>query len=445
MTENDIDIDRLNSFTPEEGYLDINEKNNLKFDGIDCVDLARKFDTPLYVISEKRLRHNLKKISRTFKNYYENTKIAYAYKANPTMGVCKILKDEGAMAEVISLGELILADLTGFEGSDIIFNGVNKDIRGIRLAIKMGSLINVDSLNELDIIEREAKNLGVDAKIGIRINPVVKTGTLAEWETALESSKFGINIDNGLKAYKKAKELDHIDIRGIHAHIGSQIEDVTPYKTAAERVMNFLNELKRELGVDIEVLDLGGGFPLPHRYKDIPPLKEYAETITKVIIEKVNEFDLHTPTLVLEPGGSIVGNTSVLLLEVGIVKNRENTVDWAYVDGGANIILRATQGWYVYQIVCCNKMDEPQEETYNIGGPLCYSGDVLGYERDLPELEQGDVLGVLDCGAYTMSIFNRYNSHPLPAVILIDKNGEVKVLRQRENFSKLIEGERILL
>lgn len=445
MADDRVDMDRLNTFTPEKGYLEINRKNDLEFDGFDCVDLAKEFDTPLYVISEKRLRQNFNKISSTFKKAYEDTKIAYAYKANPTMGVTKILKDEGALAEVISLGELILADIAGFEGQDIIFNGVNKDIRGIRLAIKMGSLINVDSLAELDIIEREAKKLGIDAKIGIRINPVVKTGTLAEWETALESSKFGINIDNGLEAYKKAKQLDHIDIRGIHAHIGSQIEEVKPYKTAAERVMNFLNELKAELGIDIDVLDLGGGFPLPHRYKDIPPIKEYAEKITKVIKEKVNEFDLHNPTLVLEPGGSIVGDTSVLLLKVGIVKNRENTVDWAYVDGGANIILRATQGWYVYQIVCCNKMDEPKEETYNIGGPLCYSGDVLGYDRELPRLEEGDILGLLDCGAYTMSILNRYNSHPFPAIVLLDKKGEVKVLRQRETFAKLIDGERIVL
>ena len=442
--ETEVDETRLNEFVPEKEFLETNSKGHIEFDGFDCVELAEEFKTPLYVISEKRVRENYRKISKTFRSLYKNIEIAYAYKANPTLAVCAILKEEGAMAEIISTGELFLAYLVGVDGSKIVFNGCNKDREGIRLAIKIGALINVDSFQDLKTVGEEATKLNMRARIGIRINPIVRTGTLSVWETALDNSKFGITMEKGLEAYRKAKKMKNIDVLGIHTHIGSQIENEKSYITATERIMDFLYDLKKKLGIDIEFIDIGGGIPVPFRYKELPPVEKYAHAIIDTFNEKRERYNLGDPKLVLEPGGSIIGSATILLLKVGIVKREESTKKWVCVDGGANINLRATQGWYVYQIVCCNKMNETKKEKINIAGPLCYAGDVLGYNRELPYLEEGDILAMLDCGAYTMAIQNRYNSYPFPAVLLLKKNKAVLV-RRRENFTDLVADEEIFL
>lgn len=436
--EEDIDTIRLNQFVPEEGYLDTTDSGHLAFDGHDCVELAHRFGTPLYVMSGRKIRENYRALSTTFTALYKNVKVAYAYKANPVLAALKILHEEGALAEVISTGELFLADVIGVKGSNIIFNGCNKDRKGIRQAINMGALINVDSFQELKMVEEEAAKKNTKARIGIRINPVVKTGTLNVWETALEESKFGIALSRGLEAYKKAQKMDHVEIVGIHTHIGSQVGNGKPYTTATERIMDFLGELKK-CGIDIQVVDMGGGIAVPFRYKDTPPLDVFARAILEPFNQKREEYDLGEPTLVIEPGGRIIGTTTILLLTVGTVKREESTKKWAMVDGGANINLRATQGWYVYQCFCCNKMTE-KRETINVAGPLCYAGDVLAHNRQLPHLEEGDVLALLDCGAYTMAVFNRYNSYPFPAVVLL--NDKAIVVRKRETFTDLLRGER---
>ncbi len=442
MSDKEINKTNLNEFQSEENFLEANEEGNLEFDGSDTVDLAEKYGTPLYVVSENRIRENYRKIYDSFNDQYTNTEISYACKANPNINVLRTLKSEGCMAEVISTGELFLVRTAGFEGKKIVFNGCNKNKKGIRLAIKMGVLINVDSFHELKVVHEEAEKLDQEARIGFRVNPTVQAGTLDVWETAMEESKFGISMDNALEAYRKAKSMDHIDICGIHTHIGSHVEDEEPYASATERVMDFVHKLKKE-DIELEVVDMGGGFPIPFHHEETTPIEKYARAIGETFKTKIEEHDLNTPRLLLEPGGSIVGDAALLLLEVGTVKRRESSKKWACVDGGANINLRATQGWYTYQTVCCNKMDEPKEEIFDIGGPLCYSGDVLGKDRKMPRLEEGDIIGMLDCGGYTMAIRNRYNSHPYPAVILLTDKGS-KVIRRRENYTDLLEDEKLL-
>jgi diaminopimelate decarboxylase len=439
-----VDEPRLSQFVPEKGYLEINSAGNLEFDGVDCVELAEKFGTPLYVMSERKIRENYRRIVKAFTGLYPNSKVAYAYKANPILAALKILTEEGALAEVISTGELFLANCVGVEGSNIVFNGCNKDRRGIRLAIKCGALINVDSFQEMYIIEEEAKRLGKKARIGIRINPVVRTGTLSVWETALDNSKFGITLEKGLEAYKTARSLQNFEIVGIHTHIGSQVENHRPYAVAMTRIMDFLHTLQCELDIGIKIVDIGGGVPVPFRYRDSPPAEMYAKSICDIFNAKREEYNLGEPTLMLEPGGSIIGTSTILLLKVGMVKREESVRKWALVDGGANINLRATQGWYTYQCFCCNRMTEKEKEKINIAGPLCYAGDVLAYNRKLPLLEEGDVLALLDCGAYTMAVMNRYNSYPLPAVVLLQEKGAT-VIRRRENSTDLLVGEELPL
>ncbi|MGD2247410.1 MAG: diaminopimelate decarboxylase [Candidatus Methanofastidiosia archaeon] len=438
----DSDNPRLNHFVPEKTYLEINDNGYLEFDKVDCVELAKEFGTPLYVMSEKKIRENYQTIYSQFNHEYNMSQIAYAYKANPTMAALRILQEEGALAEVISTGELFLAFSLGYKGQDIIFNGCNKDEKGIKLAIDLGALINVDSFKELEIIEKIAGKMNKKARIGIRINPVVKTGTLNVWETALENSKFGITLEKGINAYKKAQKMNNVKIVGIHTHIGSQVENVKSYKTATARIMDFIHDLK-ELGIEISVVDLGGGIAVPFRYKDVPPVDEFANAIGNTLKAKIDEHGLENPTLVMEPGGGIIGTTTILLLTVGMIKREESTKKWAMVDGGANINLRATQQWYTYQCFCCNKMKKKEKERINIAGPLCYAGDVLAHKRELPILEKGDIIAFLDCGAYTMAILNRYNSYPLPAAVMLTEK-RARVIKRREVFTDLLSGENFL-
>ncbi|MBU7022538.1 MAG: diaminopimelate decarboxylase [Theionarchaea archaeon] len=438
-----IDEARLNTFVPEPGYIEVNQKGHLQFDGVDCVDLRDQYGSPLYVMSERRIRENYRSLVKAFTALYKRAKIAYAYKANPVLAALRILNEEGATAEVISTGELFLARVVGVKGDNIVLNGCYKDRRGIRLAIKMGAIINVDSFHELDMVDEEASRVGIPARIGIRINPIVRTGTLSVWETALDESKFGIRLEKGMEAYKKAKTLKNVEIVGIHTHIGSQIENTDPYRVASTRIMDFVGDLKEKLGIDLEMIDLGGGIAVPFKYIDRAPLEEYAHAILDPFIQKKEEYGLRECDVVIEPGGSIIGTSTILLVTVGIVKREESGKKWALVDGGANINLRATQGWYVYQSVCCNKMKDAEKEVVNVAGPLCYAGDVLGYNRELPYLGEGDVLAFLDCGAYTMAILNRYNSYPFPAAVLI-KDGVPRVIKRREALTDLFMGEELI-
>lgn len=438
--EVEVDPVRLSTFVPEKDYLEINTLGHLEFDGVDTVDLAKQFGTPLYVMSERKILENYHALTKTFSVIYPRAEVAYAYKANPTLAALKLLKEEGAIAEVISTGELFLADLVGTPGSRIVFNGCNKDRKGIRLAIQLEALINVDSFQELNAVEEEAARIGKKARIGIRINPVVKTGTLSVWETAIEESKFGITLSRGLDAYKKAQKLPHLEIVGIQTHIGSQIEDFEPYRVATTRIVDFLGELKKSLGITLQVVDMGGGIAVPFKYVDVPPLEKFAHAILDPFKKALEMHDLGEPTLIIEPGGSIIGTTTILLVTVGMVKREESSKKWAMVDGGANINLRATQGWYVFQCFCCNKMNEKKKEIINIAGPLCYAGDVLAYDRDLPLLEEGDTLALVDCGAYTAAIINRYNSYPAPGIVLL-QDGKARMIKQRETLTDLVTGE----
>lgn len=428
--------DSINRFSEEKGFLEINADGHLEFDGIDCVELAQRFGTPLHVISKKKILENYSYILNGFKSIYTDTDVAYAVKANPLLSVCKIMYDAGSMLEVISFGELLLANLVGVSPSKLIYNGNYKSRESINQAVRMGVLINIDSFKEIEVVSEQAKKLGIHAKVGLRINPVVKTGTGDMWETALEESKFGISIQEGFEAYKKAKEMQNLDVIAVHAHIGSQIEDSRPYKIACERVVEFTEELNRKLGLRIYIVDMGGGFPVPFRYKKTAPIENYAEAIAGTLREAIDKTNLLRPKLIIEPGGSLVGDSSILLLRVGVVKNRESTRRWAIVDGGANVNMRATQGWYKYQFVCCNKMKGPNLKKYNIGGPLCFAGDVLAFDRMLPELEEEDILACLDSGAYTLSTENRYNSHPLPTVVMIEETG-IRIVRRREGLFDL--------
>jgi len=441
----------MKPFSPIEGFLTVNEEGHLAIDGLDSVELARKYGTPLYVVSEKRIRENYRRCLRAFKSRYPNTEIFYALKANPLLAVCRILQQEGAGFEVGGPGELYIAGLLGVAPNKVSLNGNNKSREELRSALNMGAIINIDSTHELDVLHEEASKLGKRAKIAFRVTPDVPPGRRIvhpELWTGLRESKFGIDIQSGLayRAYEKAIEMNGLDVVGIHTHIGSPVEETEAYEIATERIMEFVGTLKKRLDIDLEFINMGGGFAIPFKYKEgLPTLEDYAESIIYVLKEKADELDLGEPKLLIEPGGSIVGDTTVLLLRVGMIKGVPGLARWVAVDGGANVILRASQGWYVYQFVAANKMLEKSVETVNVAGPLCYSGDVLAVGRDMPHLDEGDILAALDAGAYTFTYeFHGAGSHPLPAIVLVS-DGRDELIRRPETLTDIVSKDIIPL
>jgi len=440
-----MSADNMKPFRPIERFLAVNDKGHLTIEGLDTVVLAERHGTPLYVISEDRIRENCRKWVKAFTSRYPRTEIFYALKANPLLAVCRIVQQEGFGFEVGGPGELYIAQLLGVPPDRIILNGNNKSRQELAKAIEIGATINVDSIDELRTIEEEAKGLGAMARIAFRVTPDVRPDDKRvhpELWTGLRESKFGIDVKSGqaYEAYEMAMKMRNVNVVGIHTHIGSPVEDRQPYRTAAERVMEFAGRLKKELGISLGSINLGGGFAIPFKHKEgLPSVEEYAETITSVVGKKSRELDLREPRLVLETGGAIIGDTAILLLKVGMAKETPGVTKWVAVDGGANVILRASQGWYTYQFVTANRMLERSTETVNIAGPLCYSGDVLARDRRVPKLAEGDTLAALDVGAYTFTYeFHGAGSHPLPPIVLVSGEGKDEMIRRGESLADIV-------
>ncbi len=423
----------------------VDENGNLYVGGVKASDLAERFGTPLFVMDEVRIRNNYRRFYNAFATRWERVLIAYAYKANSNLAVCKVLHEEGAGAEVVSMCELKAALGLGVPAEKIVFNGNNKSEREIELAARKGVLINVDSLEELELINELSTGLGRKVRIGIRVNPNIEVPTHPYIATGLRESKFGLDMESGeaLEGFSKAMGYKNLEVVGIHCHVGSQILDTAPFEEEAKRVMDFVGKLKEELRLQLEFVDLGGGLGVPRKpgERGASP-EEVASRVIPVLRESVRERGVKPFTLILEPGRYLVGDAGVLLLRVGCFKPRDRTPSWVCVDGGINILIRpALLGTY-YHMEVANRMKSEHTELVNIAGPLCQSGDVIGRERKIPKVRRGDLIAVFDAGAYTLVMSSQYNSQPRPAVVMV-REGEAEVVRYREDCEDVLRYERI--
>lgn len=443
---NDIEkIINETKFKPINGHLGINDKGHLTICNRDVVDLADKYDTPVFIVNEDMLRSNIRNLRNSFKHYYDNTELCLAYKANSLLAVAKIADSEGTYADVVSGGELYKTKVLNINPKKVIFNGNNKLRKEIAEAIGLEVTINADSISELRMIEEEAKKLNKKANICFRVNPDVSADVIEEFATGIKSSKFGLDIGNGdaYNAYKMAKESPFVNILGIHTHIGSQIEGGKYYSIATEKIMDFVGKLKMDLGIELKIVNMGGGFAIPFDFldKEIKP-DIFAKAITSILIEKIDEYNLNPPQLLVEPGGYLTGNTGIAILKVGTIKQKEKVKKVA-LDAGSNMLLRATQGWYTYRAVCANKMNDTLMEKVDLVGPICYEGDVLARNRMLPQLKEGDLIAFLDVGAYTVVLMNHYNCRISPSVVLVNSKGEENIIREREKYEDLVSHDKI--
>ncbi|RMF91718.1 MAG: diaminopimelate decarboxylase [Methanobacteriota archaeon] len=423
-------------------HLSVNDEGHLEIGGVDAVGLAETYKTPLYVTDEERVRTRYREVCAAFSRSGYDVRVKYACKANTSLAVLRILRQEGAGADVLSEGELRAALHVGFRPEDIIFTGNNKSDEELLLALESGVVINLDSLHELERLKELCAKRRFKARVSFRINPAVSPKTHPHLATGLKESKFGIQQGEALEAYRAAAEDRHLLVEGIHMHIGSQILDPEVYEEAATRLMETVCSLKEELGIDLGFIDVGGGFGIRYSEGDrYVSIKEFADAIFAAIDRAVEKRRLKKPAIFIEPGRYIVGDSTILLVKVNTVKETPYR-KFIGVDAGFNTLARPLLYNAYHEVVVANRMKERPKEVVTIAGNVCESGDILACDRSLPAVSEGDILAFLDTGAYGFIMASQYNFRPRPAVVLV-RGGVDMVIRDRESFEDLIEKERI--
>ena len=421
-------------------HLSVNEKGNLDIGGVDTVELASTFKTPLYVTDEERIRARYREIYAAFSSLGYEVRVKYACKANTSLAILKILKQEGAGADVLSEGELRAAFYTGFKPKDVIFTGNNKTDEELSLAIEKGVIVNIDSLHELERLKRTCQSMDRRALVSFRINPAVSPKTHPYLATGLRESKFGIQQKEAFEAYRLASEDRNLSIEGIHMHIGSQILDPSVYGAATKKLMEIVCILKKELKIDLRFIDVGGGFGIKYTESDrFISAAEFADAVFSEVDRVVKDCKLKKPLVFIEPGRYIVADSTILLTRVNTVKKTPYR-KFIGVDSGFNTLARPMMYDAHHEVVAANKMKKEAKEVVTVAGNVCESGDILAHDRSLPKIEEGDLIAILDAGAYGIIMASQYNFRPRPASVLVSKGTGV-LIREREDFEDLIRKE----
>ncbi|HIH43617.1 MAG TPA: diaminopimelate decarboxylase [Candidatus Methanoperedenaceae archaeon] len=417
-----------------KGHLEVRD-NHLFIGGADTVELADTCGTPLYVTNEERVRENFRRFSGAF----PGADIYYAAKANGSLAILRMLALEGAGADVFSGGELYMALLAGIPPSKILFNGNSKTDEELRMAVNTGVKVSVDSLDELHTLSGLAEEKERVVDIAFRVNPDVSPKTHPKISTGLRGSKFGIPASEVVHAYREAQELPGVRPAGIHCHIGSQILDLSPFTEMARKMMELV-ELVAGLGVKLDFIDLGSGLGVPYTKKENAPTpSDLAGAILPVFRERTEGLGIK-PKLVLEPGRYIVADTTILLTRVNTVKR--SSKNFVGVDAGFNLLIRPAMYESYHFVVAAGKAGDKPAGKYTIVGPICETGDVLAEDRDLPEIVKGDLIALLDAGAYGFSMSSQYNGRPRCAEVMVN-NGSSEVIRKREGYDDLLANQRI--
>lgn len=417
--------------------------DNLLFAGYDTVELAKKYGTPLMLLDENRIRSTMRTYKSAMERYFgEKSKPLYASKALSFTAMYQIAKEEGIYTDIVSIGELYTAVKAGFPCENAFFHGNSKSNYDISYAMDCGiGYFIVDTNDELYAIDEIAEKKGIKQKILLRITPGIDPHTHKAISTGSVDSKFGTAIETG-QAYeitKTAIELENIDLRGFHCHIGSQIFEIEPFCQAADIMISFIGEIKEKLGYVAEFLNLGGGFGV--RYVENDPVISYEENIRK-IAEHINSYcaenSLEHPVILMEPGRSIVADSGITLYTVGSVKEITGYKNYVAIDGGMSDNPRYALYGSKYTVLSANNMSKKADYVCTIAGRLCESGDLIQENVSIPRVKRGDLIAVLVTGAYNYSMASNYNRLPRPAVVLLGETDRVVIKRESiEDVSRL--------
>lgn len=426
-------------------HLQINEQGHLSIGGCDTVQLAEQFGTPLYVMDENQIRSNCRRYQSSFEKHYQGRGMTvYASKAFNCKAICRIIEEEGLGLDVASGGELYTAIQAGFPAERIHFHGNNKTEQEIRLALEyeIGHFI-ADNLTELQTIDRLAKEAGKVAHVSLRVKPGIDAHTHSFIQTGQIDSKFGFALETGeaMEAVEAALKYQNIDLKGVHCHIGSQIFESSPFVLAAEVMLQFIADIKAKTGIEIEELNLGGGFGIHYAKDDAPlPYDQYMELVSTSVFRKCEELNLKVPFIFIEPGRSMVGEAGITLYHIGGIKHIPDIRTYVSVDGGMTDNPRYILYQAKYTALIANKANQPAETKVTIAGKCCESGDLIQEDAMIQEPQVGDVLAVLSTGAYNYSMASNYNRNPRPAVVMV-KDGNPRVVIRRESYEDLIRND----
>lgn len=392
--------------------------------GRSAVEIADEFGTPVYVTDEARLRENYRRIHGAFSRYMD-TRIHYACKANTNLAILRVLEQEGAGIDAVSIGEVLTCLKAGYPRERIMYTGVNVSDRELREVSDLGVMINLDSRCEMERLAAIAPC----SDVSFRITPGVGSGHSAKVTTGNKGAKFGIPLDQVIDTYARARDLG-FNVKGIHAHIGSGGQSVEPFMDMMEVLVGLVNEIA-ELGIDLEFIDMGGGIGVPYRpQEDEMDVDELAMNLTDMILE---ETDVRT--LVVEPGRYVVCDSTVLLTRVNDVKDT-GVKRYVGVDAGFNTLIRPAMYDSYHHVAIANRMGRACTDKYDVVGPICETGDYLAHDRALPDPRVGDIVAVYGAGAYGFSMSSRYNSRPLCAEVLVN-DGQAELIREAETYEDL--------
>lgn len=416
--------------------------NDLYIDNVKASDLAKKYGTPLYVMSEGHIRHQMNELKEKFMDKYDKALPLFASKSFSCLAIYKLAQEYGIGIDCVSAGEISIALKAGFDPKKIYFHGNNKLPSEIEYAISHG--INhfvIDNFNEIDLVEKIAGELNDKVYATLRVVPGIKAGGHNFIQTGHKDTKFGFSSHFGiyLKAIEQIVNSENIVFEGLHAHIGSQVFDLYAYISAMQKFMGFVDEIYDKFGIVVSKVNAGGGYGIAYNKKDEPlDFETITSEIMKVINGHYDERGWERPAVLIEPGRYVVGNAGITLYTVGTIKEIPDVRTYVSIDGGMSDNIRTALYDAEYDGIVANKAGETKTKTVTIAGKCCESGDIIA--KDLPvtaNIETGDIFAVFSTGAYNYTMSSNYNQLPKPAVVFTYE-GKSKTVVRRQTFEDLI-------
>ena len=399
---------------------------------VSLLEIAKQYNTPCYVYSNNTIQSRYSEFDSAFTSGQHL--LCYAVKANSNIYILNILARLGSGFDIVSIGELLRVLEAGGDPMKVVFSGVGKREDEMKFALEQNiKCFNVESESELLKLNRVAENMGMAAPVSLRVNPDVDAKTHPYIATGLKENKFGIAFESAKVIYEQAANMSNISLIGIGCHIGSQISSLTPFQDALQRLLDLIDELK-QLGIELQHVDIGGGLGITYQNETPPTPTEYVNAVTSITQKR----DLE---VIIEPGRSIVGNAGILLTKVEYL-NTTPFRNFAVIDAAMNDLIRPSLYDSWHEIKCVIQNPNIKESIYDVVGPICETGDFIGKNRSL-SLSEGDLLAIFSAGAYGFSMSSNYNSRPRAAEILVD-GVNVHEIRRREKLEDLFGGELLL-
>ncbi len=432
---------------PESVFPDtaeINSAGHLMIGGCSSLELAEEYGTPIYILDEQTIRARCRSFISEFQKRHADTHVSYACKAYINPALTRLLQEEGMGFDVVSGGEL--ATIINANGNtqtgldEVYFHGNNKTPQELTEAINHSiGWVVVDSFHELNLLDQLAREAGKIQDILLRVSPGIDPHTHEYTTTGILDSKFGFSIQTGhaAESVRRGLAAKNLNLRGLHFHLGSPIFELEPYRVATELVLKFAAEF-REAGLELQRFSPGGGFAVAYtRDQEPPSVADYAETIVSSMTSTCQGLGIEMPTLVIEPGRSIIGPAGVALYRVGAIKDVPGVRKFLSVDGGMGDNIRPALYQAEYEVLAANKASREPVEKVTVAGKYCESGDLLASDIMLPEIESGDLLAIPAAGAYCPAMASNYNLNPRPPMVLV-ADGKSRLIRRRESYQDLM-------